>query len=444
MNPNRTIVILALCGALASHATAAVVSVKKGGAHPTVQSGVDAANAGDVVKVNAGIFQENVVVPAGKNGLTIAGIGAVLIEARPAGGAGGGPGIVVLSANVTVRDLAIRNAAQLDATHDGFGIDVAASGFTAVGLAIEGCSRSAIRVDGDGLRVRECLLRANRGGLSVVSSSDAQVRDCDVRQIGNDQGISLDQCTDVEVANCRFRSIDGAAVVAFGAGTARITVQGNDVLNCSDGAIFVFGDDSLIANNVTDVTNGGINIRGTGTTIRDNVIRSSLDAGIFVSQATSCRITNNRIREYNQSGITLGDTTSDLDVTDNFITDGRIDSNAGIEVGCSNSRILRNRVVRCGEGFFVSGDNCALRDNVVKSSLQDGFDFATSAAICLLDNDTAIDCAAEGLDNSGSGTTVTNCTFKDCRIDVANNGTFSTFSGNTFVTGGQATPPEID
>ncbi|HND56569.1 MAG TPA: right-handed parallel beta-helix repeat-containing protein, partial [Pirellulaceae bacterium] len=280
--------------------------------------------------------------------------------------------------------------------------------------------------------------------VTVVSSSNLQVRDCEIRQIGGDQGVALESCTDAEVSNCRLRSIDGGAVLVFGAGTARVTVRDNDILNCSDGAIFVFGDDSLIANNVTDVTNGGISIRGTGTTVRDNVIRSSLDAGIRVDQATQCVITNNRVREFNQQGIALEGTTSDLDVTDNVITDGRVNSNAAIEVGCSNSRILRNRAVRCGEGFFVSGDNCALRDNVVKSSLQDGFDFATSAAICVLDNDTAVDCAAEGLDNSGSGTKVTNCTFKNCRIDVANDGSFQLFSGNTFVTGGQATPPEID
>src|SRR5215468_1148618 len=41
--------------------------------YTTIQAAVNAASADDVIKVQAGSYNENVVIPAGKNGLTLAG-----------------------------------------------------------------------------------------------------------------------------------------------------------------------------------------------------------------------------------------------------------------------------------------------------------------------------------------------------------------------------------
>jgi hypothetical protein len=52
------------------------------------------------------------------------------------------------------------------------------------------------------------------------------------------------------------------------------------------------------------------------------------------------------------------------------------------------------------------------------------------------------------LDNRGAGSTVTQCTFKRNRIDVANLGSFvndATFAtDNTFATGGTLQLPQVD
>ena len=52
-----------------SAASAAVIAVPAD--HPTIQSAVDAAAAGDVVRVSPGVYPERVRITGARNGLTI-------------------------------------------------------------------------------------------------------------------------------------------------------------------------------------------------------------------------------------------------------------------------------------------------------------------------------------------------------------------------------------
>ena len=81
----RLLLILLSCLlALAPTASAKKIVVKKGTAYPTIQSGVDAAFAGDKIVVKSGVYQENVLIPSTHAGLVLKANGQVTIEGRAA------------------------------------------------------------------------------------------------------------------------------------------------------------------------------------------------------------------------------------------------------------------------------------------------------------------------------------------------------------------------
>ena len=74
--------LAAIAGAAVDASAAKIcVSPTKPTCESTIQAGVDAAVAGDIITVGKGRYDENVVVPAGKDGLTIRGGGSSVLDA---------------------------------------------------------------------------------------------------------------------------------------------------------------------------------------------------------------------------------------------------------------------------------------------------------------------------------------------------------------------------
>ena len=177
----------------------------------TIQAGIDAAVAGDVVGVSAGVYNENVVIPAAKAGLELRTRGAVLDGGLPLSGAA----LTVEAADAVVRALKIRGGADVAVR-----IDASATGASLVGVSVAAADDHCIEVAAadvgiDNVRVSGCRgdgIHATAGGLVVESSRIERVGGSGVAVTGAGAavvGVSVDGAVGdgVNVTG------DGAAVI---------------------------------------------------------------------------------------------------------------------------------------------------------------------------------------------------------------------------------------
>ncbi len=445
MNRFRTLSFLSLAAALAPSSDAATISVKKGGAHPTITSGIAAAAAGDVVKIEAGVYQENLEVASGLTGLTLRAHGKVVVEARLVGGAAGGPGIAVFADAVTVEGITVRNADGIDSDHPGVGILVEANGFTARDVSTQRCLDDAVRVTGDDVLIERWSDFGSRSGLAAQNGQHAIVRDCLLRQ-ENGAAMTFNGWNDALVENCRFILLEGTGISASDAANVGIVVRGNRFDQTLDFAIVVGGTDGVVEENTITDSDAGILVRGDGFSVRANRLRRIYGfVGIFVDESTSGTIEDNELVDIRSTGIDVRDTVTGTSVKNNVLRGLLSVDDPAIEILGANVEVDGNQIKDCvGDGIAIEGDSNFVANNVIEDCLRDGIDVESSAAANTISNCTIRRCLAEGLDHSGTVSIVADNTIEDCRIDVANDGSFINFTGNTFTTGGQATAPEID
>jgi hypothetical protein len=92
----------------------------------SIQAGINDAAPGDSIQISRGVYFENVVIPAGLDGLVVRGVGdaSILDPQDPYGEVSlTGDGIRIFSSNVTIQALRLRNGAA-----NGIVIDSTASG----------------------------------------------------------------------------------------------------------------------------------------------------------------------------------------------------------------------------------------------------------------------------------------------------------------------------
>ena len=139
---------LALLSASTAPASAATYSVCATGCQfNSIQNAVNAVTGVDTIDVRAGTYNENVTIPAGKDGLTLRGAQAGVaadVAPRPITGqesvlsGGGGTAIRVLSSRVTVDGFMIQNSAQ------GVHSDLSTSGLAVVNNVFTGNGNSVL------------------------------------------------------------------------------------------------------------------------------------------------------------------------------------------------------------------------------------------------------------------------------------------------------------
>lgn len=454
------------------------IVVKKGTAFPTIQSGIDAAVAGDKIVVKSGVYQENVLIPPSHTGLSLKAAGRVTIEARAAGGLGAGPAIRVECADVTVQGFTIQNALTGVAppNRQGSGIETTGSGLVVRQVTFRSNSAPAIAAsDGDGTQVQDCSFFGNKSALNVTGDnvvlSGLQLANSDQAGIMITGGsATVTGCT---ITNCGGNAIkiDGPSCLVFKntvivASERGVTVEGNwakirdnKLSDLGDHAVFVDGDHADVHDNKIEQTGGGtgVYLEGNNHIVRGNRIRRTRSHGIHVA-GSNVSIHDNRVMHSTAGSGIVTDGDNPL-VTENHVADllgdhtgismhnaatiGLLDGNsvdnvsdAGIEVTstCLDITIRNNTVTRAGndheDGFSIRGDGHIVRGNTASNNAGDGFNINGSQI--LVRANIANENGRDGFDIEGGSdvSVLENRAEKNAAEGIENNATGTTIADN--------------
>ena len=495
MNPqdrmNKALLTLVILGCgISGTALSATITVSKGGAFSTIQSGIDAAGPGDTVQVRKGVYQENVVIGSGLDGLILekVGQGRVTIEARPAGGAGAGPGISVDSSNVSITEITIQNAKADGGSLMGYGILATQSGLTVTDCIIAACRDDALHVSsGNNTTVTGCSIFDNSSGIDI-SGNDASVTSTRVQNTGGDAiVINGDRAT---FERCWMENSSDSALVVTG---NQVAINRTTVSGTGSDAVVITGSGATIEKSLFGSIDGvGLNITGDGATLSKNKVNApqsdgirvvgnsavieqnklgrvanavcisvsgngcSIDSnncrdttgetkGISVSNATSGTIADNYLTLISQVAIEATGTSSNLLIDNNKVFNTGNSDDDGFLIQGSGHTVSKNLAVGCSrDGFKIEGNSITLDNNKALHNGQDGIDVDSGTGVTLTRN-KAVGNRAEGIENNPNGTSITNNTATGNRIDFANAGTGVTFTDNTSGDGSdETTSPEID
>lgn len=430
-----------LCALVATSATAATITVSKNGAITSIQAGVDAAQAGDIVLVKAGTYFGVVDIGAAKAGLTLKAQGKVVLDARLEDGTPLGAGMVIDVDDVSIRGFVVRHAQDISG-NDGDGIRS-----TGLRTRIEKCKferteGAGVFLSGADSIVKSCSFVATRPGVAVDGAVGTRISNSRFERLGGN-GVEVDATADVIVEQCVFTTFDGSGVAAIGNGPNFVVRKCK--LEALEGGIDVSSPGALIENNDVRACGFGIGSFIDGGTVRKNKVARvfTTTEAIGVGNSDGVVVEDNVVKDARGAGFATAANSSNCVFRDNTAV-----RSGGGTFGAFNIEGAGHELEDCvalasaTDGFEIISTVTTLVDCVAKNGLIDGFDVGVSNTT-VLDGCIAIGNAAEGIENSANGTVLTDCVAKNNRTDVANNGTFATFDV-TFVTGGQATPPAIE
>jgi len=481
----------------AASAEAATITVRPGGPVATIAEAVAQAKEGDRIVLSPGTYSENVEVTTDR--LTFTGRNVVW-DGSPGGKAA--PCLWIQSEGCKVQGITFGQGAD-QVLVDGPGAKVQRCAFRAglgggvtvrsAGTLVDRCTflgpTNGVRVltgatdttirrcavfhsysvgiladTASGLTVDRCTIsHAADAGISLLGGTGAVVRSTRVRHtaargihVADLPGVTISRCTidDTESDAVYVTRSDGAVIeksrvtdVIGGdgiyAGAAAVRIAGNRVAGTYGHGIRLDGDDARIeGNTVTEsletlvrvrgarcalrgnrlsgaLGSYGIDCVGAGTVVEDTSVADTVGGAVNVDGA-GCTLRNVRVTTANQYRFDFavhaagdGSTLTGVSVTDVF-----------------------------GDGLVVFGNGVTVSRCSVRTSGGDGI-YVQGGDGVTIDRCTVSGCDDSALENRGTGTNVTGCRFRDCRILLASSGTFGTFSGNN-VSVEDAVPPGDD
>ena len=368
----------------AGAAPAAIICVNEAGSagcESSIQDGIDAADDGDTVSVRSGTYFENVVIPAGKDGLTLRGSGDNTII-DPEAGPLDGEGITVLADDTTIERLKVRNGQE-----EGIFIAAVASGTTIQDVTVTGPDEDCIGADGPGTQVLDSELLGCGDQAIDIANDDATVNDVTMENV--DSG-----CLEINGDRAVVRN-------------STCTVSEDD--DCFE----IVGDDAEVVNNRADSCNGdGFSVTGDNWMVERNRSTATTSDGFNLEcdDCSSARAASNRAQDIGDDadafslsgdGATIesnraedvADQAFDVSGDDNIVRRNqakRIGGDSGEEcyfINGDDNMVERNVADIChGPGFFVSGDDNIVTNNSVTNARESGFEVSSGAGNVLEDN----------------------------------------------------------
>jgi parallel beta-helix repeat protein len=381
------VVVAGLGAGAADAATRCVNPRGAAGCFTTIAAAVSDAGtaAGDTILVAAGVYNESVTIPKGKDGLRLVGTGAVVDpEIRPYASAGAA--LAVHASGVSIINMTFRNGRDVAIAAD-------ASGLSLTGDAFLGTANGVRLLPGaDGARIHSCRFQGMTG--SAISFGDP----------------TPIKVNDLSVTATVFNQIGENALAGYG---DDLNVAGNVISNVYDYAIFLgVGDRPVVTRNTfrdiyypaaslganqpaaspvftynraTNLTYGKlgcVEIVGDGAQVASNTINgcdalaliptstgSAFYAGVYVS-GTGALVTRNVINTSAATGILVDTGSHDGVVSYNRVSAGTVNLNQfhAIDVTADRAQVLHNTVSGGCDGVFVDGNNPTVSNNVVSNT----------------------------------------------------------------------------
>lgn len=449
MNLMHPLLRVAIATCITAPAFAATIVVSPNGLIQYIAAGINHAVAGDTVKVLPGTYREwDIAIPSDKQGITIQGVGKVVVDASPTPGVMSSKGFLISAADTKIRGITVLGAKDTEpgAGVGGIAFDLFASGVTIENCSVIGCDSSGVF----GLNVEITIKKTKfvRTGRPIwVVTPHCRIEDC---SFDGCEGNNIDVTGgDVEIVGNKIRNaatfVDAGMAMSYGT-AIRVTGNGaviteNVVENADSGVDVAATNIVVVENKVSNVVNGGLRVDGNCVITKNEVRAISNGDGIFFRNSNSAIIAENRVSHFARSGIFISPTASNVLVNSNQIDSGAVNS-IGIHCEGANSTLTRNKVSHCRDGIAVFADGCTIEKNLCNENHCDGIDSRSNNAT--ITKNKCVGNLGEGLENHGSAVTANDNTCSKNRIDVANVGTFASFSGNKFKTGGSTTPPDTN
>lgn len=378
-----------------------------------------------------------------------------------------GHGIFVDGDRVTIERCTVRRCDEIGVRIVGAQAVVTRCEFLGNGVApcsIQGAEATIERCDaemtdgpmsvvGDGGRVCRNDLAGGDGRAITCDGDDVVISANEIRSyadgiqvLGDRSLIDGNDLADIRGTAIECFSVDGGSildnVVEDGEGQgSHVTVTGNGWFirrnrfeGGANGGVFA-GTSAEIEEN-TFVGTGGTIQAGSNSRVRENLVADGRATGlpaIYFSSATTPIVVDNTIREWPGDGIFLDVGTSAGEVARNLLV--RVGASAllhhGMRLRGSDHDVTDNVVDDVpGDGIDADGTAFEFIGNRISRALEDGLDLQGGSDHQVIGN-TVTDCLAVGIENSAAGTVIDDNVSKGNRRDFGNDGSVSSFTGNT-------------